>query len=132
MVETMTVNEKILKTLKNVNGYIEKTMVALNNKDENLFADSLWRVAAELEYALFLFSITLQNENNIAHWKQNPKKMDVTPSVGEVQSLLNEAMSFVEDGKLLEAYKNVYVARHSTLKIQEELAKRKREALKKK
>jgi hypothetical protein len=132
MVETMTVNEKILKALKNAKGCLEKTMIALNNKDENLFADSLWHVAAELEYALFLFSITLQNENNIASWKQNPKKMDATPSMGEVQSLLNEAMSLVEGGKLLEAYKNVYVARHSTLKIQEDLAKKKREALKKK
>ncbi|MDH7477406.1 MAG: hypothetical protein QHH17_03370 [Candidatus Bathyarchaeota archaeon] len=132
MVEKMAVNDKILKALKNANEYLEKSMTALNNKNDNLFADSIWHFAAELEYALFLFSITLQNENNRAHWKANPKKIDVMPNLGEVQTLLNEAEKFTANGKLLEAYKNVYVARHYTLKIQEDLAKKKREALKKK
>ena len=132
MVETMSVNEKILKALKNANGYLEKSMTALKNKNDTLFSDSLWHFAAELEYALFLFSITLQGEKNGAHWKINPKKIDVIPNLGEVQNLLNEAERFMADGKFLEAYKNVYVARHYTLKIQEDLAKKKREALKKK
>jgi hypothetical protein len=132
MVETMTVNEKIHKTLKTANGYLEKSITALNNKDENLFSECLWHVAAELEYALFLFSITLQNENNLVNLKQNPKKIDAMPNLGEVQSLLNEAERFMANAKLLEAYKNVYMARHYTLKIQEGLAKKKREALKKK
>ena len=134
MVETMSVNEKILKTLKNANGYLEKSIVALNKNDENLFADNLWHTAAELEYALFLFSITLQDENNIAHWKPNrePKKVDAMPNLGEVQNLLNEAEKHVVNKTLLEAYKNVYFARHFVLKIQESLNKKKREALKKK
>jgi hypothetical protein len=134
MVETMSVNEKILKTLKTANGYLEKSIEALNKKDENLFTDSLWHTAAELEYALFLFSVTLQNENNTAHWKQNPepKKIDATPNLGEMQSLLNEAEKCVANEKLLEAYKNVYFARHFVLRIQEGLAKKKREELKKK
>ncbi|MEM3641607.1 MAG: hypothetical protein QXH37_06785 [Candidatus Bathyarchaeia archaeon] len=132
MVETMSVNEKILRSLKNAEGYLEKSMTALNNKNDTLFADSLWHFAAELEYALFLFSITLQSENNGAHWKPNPKKGDAVPNLGEVQNLLNEAERFMADGKLLEAYKNVYLARHCTLKIQEDLAKKRREALKKK
>ena len=134
MVETMSVNEKILKTLKTANGYLEKSIGALNKNDENLFADSLWHTAAELEYVLFLFSVTLQNENNVANWKPNPeaKRFDDMPNLGEVQSLLNEAEKFLANEKLLEAYKNVYFARHFVLKIQEGLAKRKREALKKK
>ncbi|MDI6805771.1 MAG: hypothetical protein QMD20_03790 [Candidatus Bathyarchaeia archaeon] len=132
MVETMNVNEKILETLKNAKDYLEKSMTALNNKNDNLFADGIWSFAAELEYALFLFFITLQNENNKTHWKPNPKKIDVMPSLSEVQSLLKEAEGFMANGKLLEAYKNVYVARHYTLKIQDDLAKKKREALKKK
>jgi hypothetical protein len=131
MAEKMVVKEKILKTLKNAKGYLEKTVNAVN-KDENLFAGSLWHVAVELEYALFLLSMTLQNENNIVHWKPNPKKMDATPNIDELQSVLNEAERFVAEGKFLEAYKNVYVARHSTLKIQENAAKKKREAVKKK
>ncbi|MEM3699730.1 MAG: hypothetical protein QXL57_02540 [Candidatus Bathyarchaeia archaeon] len=132
MVETMSVNEKILKTLKNAKSYLEKSMTALNNKNDTLFSDSLWHFAAELEYALFLFSIILRSENNGANWKPNPKKIDVIPNRREVQTLLNEAERFVADGKLLEAYKNVYVIRHYTLKIQEDLAKKKLEAIKKK
>lgn len=132
--KTMSVNEKILKTLKTANEYLEKSITALNNKDKNLFADSLWHVRAELEYALFLLSIAIQNENSIAHLKLNPetKKIDVMPNLGEVQSLLNEAERFMAAGNFLKAYKNVYVARHFTLKVQEGLAKEKREALKKK
>lgn len=134
MVETMSVNEKILKTLKTANGYLENSIGALNKNDEKLLADSLWHTAAELEYALFLFSVTLQNENNVAHWKQNPeaKKFDAMPNLGEVQSLLNEAEKCLANEKLSEAYKNVYFARHFVLRIQESLAKKKREALKKK
>jgi hypothetical protein len=134
MVETMSVNEKILKTLKTANGYLEKSIEAVNKKDENLLTDSLWHTAAELEYALFLFSITLQNKNNTANWKQNPepKKTDAMPNLKEVQSLLNEAEKCIANEKFLEGYKNVYFARYYTLKIQEGLAKKKREALKKK
>ncbi|MGQ9506660.1 MAG: hypothetical protein ACUVTB_02220 [Candidatus Bathycorpusculaceae bacterium] len=132
MVDTMTVNEKILKTLRLASEYLEKSMRALNNKDERLFADSLWHVAAELEYGLFMFSMAIQNENNIAHRKPNSKKIDVMLNLDEVRSLLKEAESFMANGKLLEAYKNVYAARHHTLTIQEDLAKKKRETLKKK
>jgi hypothetical protein len=132
MVETMTANEKILKTLRTATGYLKKSMVALNKKDEHLFSESLWHVSAELEYALFLFSITILDENNVAHWKPNPKKIDDAPNLSEVQSLLSEAERFMVNEKLLEAYRNVYVARHYMLKIKEDLAKKKREALKKK
>lgn len=125
MVEIMTFKEKILKALEKANEYLEKFMFALNNKNENLFSDIFWHVAAELEYALFIFSITIQDENSLTNVKLNPKKVDAVPNLSEVQSLLNKAERFMVDGKLLEAYKNVYVARNYLLKIQEGLAKKK-------
>jgi len=130
----MTANEKILKALKTATTYLEDSILALNKKNENSFADSLWHVAAELEYALFLFSITFQNESSISKWKPNPelKKVEAGPILVEVQNLLNEAERYMANEKLLESYKNAYIARHYILKVQEDLTKKKREALKKK
>jgi hypothetical protein len=46
--------------------------------------------------------------------------------------LLNEAERFFVNERLLDAYKSAYAARHYILKAQEDLAKKKREILKKK
>jgi len=130
----MTANEKILKSLKSATTHLENSMQALNKKDENAFAESLWHLAAELEYVLFLFSITFQNENNLSKWKPNPEQKNAETGLVlvEVQNLLDEAEKRMMNGKSLDAYKGTYIARHYILRVQEELAKKKREALKKK
>lgn len=121
------VNEKVLRSLKAAVDYLERAITAFNQKDETPFADSLWHVAAELEYALFLFSITFQNEN-VSQYKikLNPEKTEIKPVLEEAQNLLREAEKFAADGKLLESYKNAYVARHYIRKVQEDLTKKKR------
>jgi hypothetical protein len=112
---------------------LENSVLALNKKDENLFADSLWHVASELEYALFLFSIMFPDENSLSSWKRKSElKIEVGSMLVEVENLLNEAKKFVVDGKLLDAYRSAHVARHYVLKVQEDLAKKKRAMLKKK
>jgi hypothetical protein len=130
----MTIDEKLSNALKSAAVYLENAILALNKKDENSFADSLWHVAAELEYALFLFSITFPNESNLLSWKRKPelKKIETGSMLAEVKNLLNEAERFVVDERLLDAYKSAYVAKHYVLKVQEDLAKKKREMLKKK
>ena len=130
----MTANEKILKSLKSTITYLENSILALNKKDENSFANNIWQVAAELEYMLFLFSMKFQDEISQLKWKPNPelKKAETGPMLIEVQNLLNEAEKCMENEKSVDAYKNAYIARHYVLKVQESLAKKKREALKKK
>jgi hypothetical protein len=130
----MAVNEKTLKALESAKTYLENSIIALNKKDENSFASSIWHLAAELEYTLFLFSIIFQDESNILEWKPNPelKKVDVDTILAEVQNLLKEAEEHMANEKLQDAYKNAHIARHYILKIQEDIAKKKREALKKK
>jgi hypothetical protein len=130
----MMINEKVSNALRSATTHLENSMVALNKKDENSFADSLWHVAAELEYALFLFSITFPNESNLSSWKRNPelKKIETASMLAEMKNLLNEAERFVVEERLLDAYKSAYVARHYVLTVQEDLAKKKREMLKKK
>lgn len=130
----MAADEKILKALKSAITYLGNSMLAIDKKEDNSLADSVWHVAAELEYALFLFSITVQNEIDKSKWKVNPKlkKVEVGPTLVTVQDLLNEAEKCMTSEKLSDAYKSAYIARHYVLKVQKDFAKKKREALKKK
>jgi hypothetical protein len=130
----MAINEKLSNALKSAAVYLENAILALDKKDENSFADSLWHVAAELEYALFLFSITFPDESNLLSWKRNRElgKIETGSMLAEVKNLLDEAERFVVKERLLDAYKSACVARHYVLKVQEDLAKKKREMLKKK
>lgn len=130
----MSITEKISKSLQTATVHLKNLTNALGKGDENSFADGIWHLAAELEYALFLFSITIQSESESAKWKPNPevKNMETESMLANVQSLLGDAEKFLIEGNLHEAYRSAYVARHYTLKIQEDLAKKKREALKRK
>jgi len=130
----MATNKKILKALKSAITYVDNSMPAMDKKDENSLADSIWHVAAELEYVLFLFSITVKDKVDKSRWKLNPKlkKVELGPTLVTVQDLLNEAEKCTKNEKLLDAYKSAYIARHYILKVQKEFARKKREALKKK
>ena len=129
----MAINEKVSNALKSAVAHLENSISALNKNDENLFANSLWHVAAELEYALFLFSIMFPDENSLSSWKRKSElKIEVGSMLVEVKNLLNEAKKFVLDGRLLDAYRSAYIARHYMLKVQEDLAKKKHAMLKKK
>jgi len=129
----MTTNEKILNALRSAIKYLENSVSALNKGDENLLADSVWHGLAELEYVLFLFPMILLSESDF-EWKPNSelKKMETGPVLSEAQKLLEKAEEYVVNGKLLDAYKSAYIARHCMLKVQEDLAKKKRETLKRK
>jgi hypothetical protein len=133
-VDTMTTNKKMLKSLKSAITYLDNSILAMDKKDDALLADSVWHLAAELEYALFLFSMTVQNEIAESKWKLNPKlkKVEVGPTLVTVQDLLNEAEKCVKNEKLLDAYKSAYIARNYILKVQKDFAKKKREAIRKK
>jgi len=124
----------MLKALKSAIAYLDDSMLAMDKKDDNLLTDSVWLAAAELEYALFLFSMTAQNEIDKSKWKLNPKlkKVEVGPTLVTVQDLLDEAEKYIESEKLSDAYKSAYIARNYMLEIQKDFTKKKREALKKK
>jgi len=130
----MTANEKILKSLKSAMNYLENSVAALNKKDENLIADSIWHVAAELEYALFLFSIMFQDDVDKSKWKFNskPQLIELDWTIKRVKELLSNAEKLATSKNFLEAYKEAYIARRYILEVQKSFAKKKREELKKK
>ncbi len=129
----MASNDKILKALESAANYLGKSISALSSGDENSFAEHFWHVAAELEYALFMFSLTFQEKNvDKSKWKPNPdiKKDDIHNVLAEVRSLLDDAKRLLISGEVLDAYKDVYVARHCAFAAEEILAKKKRERFK--
>jgi hypothetical protein len=130
----MSVSEKISKSIQTVMAHFGNLTEALSKGDENFLANSLWHLAAELEYMLFLFSIAISGESESAKWKPNPevKSMEIKSILTNVRNLLNDAEKFFAQGNLQEAYRSAYAARHYALKIQENLAKKKREAFKRK
>lgn len=130
----MIANDKILKALESALNHLKLSTSSLKNSDENAFSNSLWHVAAELEYALFLFSLAFENKHDTSKVKPNPepRNLQFNSVMGEVENLLEEAKKLISTGNLLEAYKSAYVARYRVFKVQEILAKKKREMLKKK
>jgi len=124
----------MLKALKRAKTYVDNSMLKTGKEDENSFEDNIWHVAAELEYALFFASMLVQDETTKSEWKPDPelKKAGVESIVTVVRDLVAEAEKCTESSKLLEAYRHAYVARDCVLKIQKDLEKERRKALKKK
>lgn len=126
----MASNDKILKALESATSYLEKSISALGSEDDNSFAEHFWHVAAELEYALFMFSLIFQEENIVkSKWKPNPdvKKDDVNVVLAEIRGLIGDAKRLLASGKMLEAYEGVYAARRCVFAVEESLARKKRE-----
>lgn len=128
----MAVTEKLSKALKTATRYLEDSTSTLG-KDEKAFANGVWHAAAELEYALFLFSLIFKEECDTSKWKPNPetRKIGADEMLAKVRGLLDESMKALVGGDLTDAYKCAYMARHYVFKVQEDLAKKKREVFKK-
>jgi hypothetical protein len=125
----MAANEKILKALKSAITHLDASMLAIAKKDEALLGDTVWHIAAEVEYASFLFSIRVQDVIDKSKRRFNQKiKVEVGPMLVSVRDLLDEAKECVMSAKLSDAYKNVYIARNRLLNIQKDLAKKKRKS----
>jgi hypothetical protein len=128
----MAANEKIFLAIKSAATYLENSIRALAKKDESSLMDNVWHVAAELEYALFLFSIAIEEEADKLKLRSKPrlKKVEVDSALVTVQELLKEVFKHIKEKNLLEAYKEANMARHYMLKVQRDFARKKREALK--
>jgi len=133
-VETVEAEKKILKALSAAAAFLDGSMLALDEKDDDSLADGVWHVAAELEYALFLFSIVVQDEIDKSKWKLRPKlaKAEAGLMLVTVRGLLDKAEECMGEGQLLDAFRRTYIARGCVLKIQKDLDRKKREAFRRK
>lgn len=121
--------EKITETITSAINHLEGSMEAFVKKDEKKVLYLVWQTAADLEYALFIFSLMHQDKSEISSWKLNPcsKQVEMESTLASVLSLLEEAKGSVETDDLLEAYKKTWIARGCLLKLHGIFEKRRRD-----
>jgi len=124
----MTLKEKITKAVQSAMKYLEDSRKSITQNNEDELMKHVWKASAELEYALFLFSVLQQNEDQRHSWKVNleSKQLEVTPVITSTQELLRETKTSFENGNLLEAHKKTWIARGYLLKVQEFLEKKRK------
>ena len=119
--------QKIIGAIKSAINHLESSMNCLVNSDENGVTGAVWRAAADLEYANFLFSV-MQDESESRSWKLDlrSKQVEIGPLLVSAQDLLREAEIGLDVSELREAYKKTWMARGYLLKVQEILEKRRK------
>jgi len=104
-------------------------MKTLAKKDEKNLMNLVWRAGADLEYALFLFSLMHQNESESSSWKidSHSKQVEISSTLSFVQDLLREAKDNMEAGELLDAHKKTWMARGYLLRVHDTFEKKRKE-----
>ena len=122
--------EKIVESIASAINRLEGSMKALAKKDEKNLVNLVWRAGADLEYALFLFSLMHQNESESSSWKidLHSKQVEISSILSSVQNLLREAKNnMVEEDELLGAHKKTWTARGYLLRVHDTFEKKRRE-----
>lgn len=111
--------EKLAEAITSATDYLEDSMKTVSKEDDEDVSGLVWRAAAELEYALFLFSIMHQDASEGSSWNLRLRSKDVKVDsvLSSTIDLLKEAASSMEDGDLLEAHKKTWIARGYLLKL---------------
>ena len=120
--------EKLTSAVASAMGYLKDSVKLMSKGNDEDVSDLVWRAAADLEYALFLFSIMNQNGSQSSSWKLglSSKEVEVESILASARDLLEEGESKIEAGELREAHKEVWMARGYLLKLQEFFEKRRR------
>jgi len=128
----MMKRENILENITSAINHLEESMKALLEKNEKKVTRFVWKAAADLEHALFLFSLMHQEETSSASWKLNPpsKQVEVGPTLVAAQDLLKEAKDSFEAEKFHEAHKKTWMARGHLLRIHDFFEKMRRKDVK--
>jgi len=111
----------MLENITSAINHLEGAMRALLEKNEKEVTHFVWKAAADLEHALFLFSLMYQEETPSASWKLNPpsKQVEVGPTLVVARDLLKEAKDSFEAAKFHEAHKKTWMARGHLLRVDE-------------
>lgn len=121
--------EKIIESIASAINHLEDSMKALAKKDEKNLVNHVWRAGADLEYALFLFSLMHQNESESSSWKidSHSKQVEISSTLSSVQDLLREVKDNMEAGELLDAHKKTWTARGYLLRVHGIFEKKRKE-----
>lgn len=120
--------EKIPETITSAINHLEDSVEAFAKKKETEVMNNVWRAAADLEYALFLFSLRHQDETKSSSWKldPHPKQVEIKPLLMSTKNLLQTAKENIKTKNFLEAHKKVWIARGHLLKIHDLFEKKRK------
>ena len=108
-----------LENITSAINHLEGAMRALLEKNEKEVTRFVWKAAADLEHALFLFFLMYQEETPSASWKLNPpsKQVEVGPTLVVARDLLKEAKDSFEAERFREAHKKTWMAQRHLSRI---------------
>jgi len=116
--------EKLVSTINSVAEVLEDSK-DVDTENEKQLERLVWKVSAELEYALFLFSV-LHSDKLKAPKKVNLKTSpsDAKATLALVQNLINEIKEDLRRKEELEAHRKTWVVREYLFKVKGEMEKR--------
>ncbi|NIP67459.1 hypothetical protein GWN63_05310 [Candidatus Bathyarchaeota archaeon] len=119
--------KKLTKAIASAIEYLEASMKVASKGNDQEVSRPIWGAAADLEYALFLFSI-LQEESASSSWKlKSPSKdFEIHSFLTSARDLLTEAKTEIEQEELDEAHKKTWMARGYLLKLHNFFEKKQR------
>jgi len=114
---------KVSEALKNAVSYLEDAIKARIDGDDDTLKNKVWHAAAEVEYAVFLLSLTQESENE--PWKngiKQPANLNIGSALAMAQENLLEAERKLENNQA-EAYRFAWIARGLMLTVQDGMEK---------
>ncbi|UCC33510.1 MAG: hypothetical protein JSW53_00420 [Candidatus Bathyarchaeota archaeon] len=116
---TKTKLEKLTRAVTSAMKYLEISIRVASKGDD--VRDLVWNAAANLEYALFLFSIMHQDVPKSSSWRLTSasKEVEVESILASTRDLVAKAENEIKAGALHEARKITWMARGHLLRLQE-------------
>jgi len=114
---------KVSEALKNAVSCLEDAIKARIDGDDDTLKNKVWHAAAEVEYAVFLLSLTQESENE--PWKNSikqPANLNIGSALAMAQENLLEAERKLENNQA-EAYRFAWIARGLMLTVQDGMEK---------
>ena len=123
--------KNVNSALKSAAALLEDAMKAVLKKDETKIRELVWKASSELEYALFVLSLMINEDEKLTKTKM---KLDVDPNykndLGAVlvsaQDLTVEAQKLLDKKHFEEAYRRVKAARNYLLRLHEAFEKQRK------
>ena len=116
--------EKLISTVNSAAEILENSR-DVDIKNEKQLEKLVWKVSAELEYALFLFSVLHPNKLKAPKkLDAKTKSLDIESTLALVQNLLNEVREALKRKEELEAYQRTWTAREHLFRVKGEIEKR--------
>ena len=114
--------------LKSAVAYLENAAKAIIEKNEEKVKDLVWKASSELEYALFLLSLKIDEDKRPRKVRvevSDPKPDELGPIIVSVQELAIEAQKLLNKN-FEKAYEKVKAARNFLLRLHETFEKQRK------